>query len=659
MCGLTACISRKGINKEEYLTRVIEKMNKSLTHRGPDKHGIWCDAKSGIALGHRRLSIIDLSKNGDQPMHSSCGRYVIVYNGEAYNYLTIKKELEEKGYSFKGHSDTETIISAISEFGVEQTVNKLNGMFAFCVWDKQQRVIHLVRDRIGKKPLYYGWANNVFMVASELKAFHANPEFRPDIEHEAISLFFKYSCIPAPFSIYKGIYKLPPGSVLSLEYECLINGVDSKFSPYPNPESGVLGPKKYWTVFDFAERGEATELNTPTDEIEQQLRDILLDSVSARLIADVPLGAFLSGGIDSSLIVALMQSISSRAVKTFSIGFEDEYLNEADSAKQIASYLGTEHTELYVSDKDAIDVIPLLASVYDEPFADSSQIPTYIVSKLARSSVKVVLSGDGGDELFGGYNRYIQAVKMWNYINRVPWGVRRLWQCFSPLLGRDKGFLSLEPLIGRIDTVHRKLESLESYLAAKTFVDFYDQYVGHWLKPEKMVNGNAKPNMKSKIPFLPKDGCFVEKMMFYDQMKFLPDYVLVKVDRASMANSLEVRNPLLDHTIIEFSWSVPTSLKITGRQSKIVLKKILFEYVPEEFFQRPKRGFSIPINEWIKGPLRDWAEELLREDRLKETGYLNSSFVRKYWEIILKSEEPPPKDIWDILMFQSWIEHWK
>ena len=645
MCGIAGVIGARGLGAQE-LNATATAMSDELLHRGPDDQGVWCDESLGVALGHRRLSILDLSELGHQPMLSVCGRFVTVFNGEIYNFRELKSELDKAGHTFRGHSDTEVLLAAVVEWGVAKAVQRFNGMFAIAIWDRQQHQLHLARDRMGEKPLYYGWAGDTFLFASELKALRAYKGFKPQLNLDALTLYFRYKYVPCPHSIYKGIYKLPPASTLTISVE---------------HKASLPEPLPYWSLQQFVEEEtihceSANEIVT-IDDFEQTLAD----AVEKRMVSDVPLGAFLSGGIDSSTVVALMQSRSSRPVATFSIGFNEAIYNEANYAKAVAEHLGTEHTELYVSPEQAMGVIPDLAQMYDEPFADSSQIPTHLVAKLARRHVIVALSGDGGDELLAGYWRHFMAMRIWDNAQRCPLMFRRLFaksiNSLSPAAW-DRARAGIDWLLPkrlRDFAVGDRLYKLASVVGAEDENDLYRRLVSDWTDCGQLViNGHPPPEADLKV----KTDDFRANMMYYDAMTYLPDDILAKVDRATMAVSLEARVPFLDPEVIESAWRIPMEMKIRAGQGKWLLRQILARYVPESLFNRPKMGFGVPIDSWLRGPLRDWAEASFDERRLHEQGILNAGMVRQYWREHLSGKRNWQSHLWDVLMFQSWHRRW-
>ena len=644
MCGIAGLWQKN----EKNLKSRITKMTDTLSHRGPDDSGIYVDKKNCIALGHRRLSILDLSPAGHQPMKSFSGRYIIVYNGEIYNYHEIKKELEIKyNIKFKSDSDTEIILSCIEIWGLKKSLQKFNGMFAFALWDKKIEKLYLVRDRIGIKPLYYGIQNKTLLFASELKAIRVNKSFQPILNRDALTLFFRHNYIPTPYSIYKGIKKLTPGYFvtidknLNMQLEC------------------------YWDIYKITENNIKNLTTLSRKEAISRLENLLLDSVKKRMISDVPLGAFLSGGIDSSTIVALMQAQSNIPIKTFTIGFYEKKYNEATFAKEIAKYLKTDHTELYLTYQKAMEIIPKLPNIYDEPFSDSSQIPTFLISQLAHKDVTVSLSGDGGDELFGGYKRYFLTNKIWNKIKLLPHFIKRdiikLISVIPPerwnTLLNNFNFIIPKKLHQTL--YGDKLYKLLDILNKPSDSQLYKALISHWKYPENLVINSKEPNTVFDNKKIDKNiNNFTDKMMFFDLITYLPDDILVKVDRASMSMGLETRVPILDHRIVEFSKKLPLSLKIKEQKSKWILRQILYKYVPKKLIERPKMGFGVPINDWIKGPLKEWAEDLLNENKLKQDGFLNFELIRKRWQEHINQKRNWGGWLWDVLMFQSWKKKW-
>ena len=644
MCGIAGFWSRRGSDR---LT-IAERMAGALAHRGPDDDGCWLDDSVGIALAHRRLSIVDLSPLGHQPMVSASGRYVITYNGEVYNHHLLRRELVESGTSgFRGHSDTELMLAAIEAWGLVAAVKRFVGMFAFALWDRQERALHLVRDRLGIKPLYYGWSDDVLLFGSELKSIAAHPAFHGEVDRNAVALFMRFGCVPAPHSIYRGIYKLLPGTILS----------------FSSPDESDGRSTTYWSAREVAEGGMAAPVGGNARQVTDTLESLIREAIALRMVADVPLGAFLSGGIDSSTVVALMQTQHDRPVRTFSIGFADDDYNEAHHAAAVARHLGTEHTELYVSPDDALAVIPRLPTLYDEPFADSSQIPTFLISELARRHVTVALSGDGGDELFAGYNRHVWASRIWQASHLLPRAVRRAQAraiTAVPAQEWDRLFRVVRQLMPRRmaqadagSKVHRIAEAF----AAPSPEAMYVGFTSNWETPTALVLGAMEPATAVTDPERqPGFGSAVDRMLYLDLVTYLPDDVLTKLDRASMGVSLEARVPLLDHRVVEYAWSIPLSLKIRGGQSKWVLRQILERYVPRELTDRPKSGFAMPLDAWLRGPLRSWADALLEPRRLRHEGFLDANVVQAHWLAHLSGRKNLSGPLWNVLMFQAWLD---
>jgi len=615
-------------------------MTDCISHRGPDGDSHWLD-DSGIALGHRRLAILDLSDNGRQPMHSHSGRLTLIFNGECYNYQEIRADLDlVNPRQWRGHSDTEVILEAIEFWGLETTLKKMVGMFAIALWDHHHKELVLARDRLGEKPLYYGWSKGALLFGSELKSLKQHPCFINDLNPSAVDQMLRYGYVPAPMSIYAAYAKLTPGSYRRFT----LPDLQANLTP-----SEVI----YWSLESIVQHG--TTLRRDEDMI-SDLETLLTQAVGQQMLADVPLGAFLSGGVDSSTIVALMQKQSSSPIKTFSIGFSEAGFNEAEYAKAVATHLKTDHTELYVSNQDALDVIPKLPSIYCEPFADSSQIPTYLVAKLARQKVTVSLSGDAGDELFAGYNRYALAERIWKSIRWLPLPMRRLAAQIIKTLP-----------VHALNSIGRRLPGVPNQFGDKLHkvadiipldhLAIYDSLISHWKQSEavsKVATGNS-PFTQSILPSR-KTSSFTEQIMFLDTLSYLPDDILVKVDRASMANSLESRVPLLDHRVVEFAWSLPLSQKLKGGVTKWPLRQVLYRHVPKNLIERPKQGFGIPLDQWLRGPLKDWAESFLEPAKLESSGLINSGFVQDKWREHISGGRNWQYGLWNILMFQSWFE---
>ncbi len=629
MCGIAGFWAPKATTSRASLEAITTRMTDAISHRGPDASGVWARAKDGVALGHRRLSIIDLSPGGAQPMTSRDKRYVIVFNGEVYNFDELRKELDGP---WRGHSDTEVVLESIAKWGVERAVTKFNGMFAFALWDREEHRLTLVRDRLGIKPLYWGKSNGTWLFASEPKALEAHPDFDSDVDRSALCAYMRFNCVPAPLSMWAGIQQLEPG--------CLVHLTESG--------SRIV---RYWSARNVAESGLKSPFVGSPDDAVNALERHLQNAVQRRMVSDVPLGAFLSGGIDSSTVVALMQAASTNPVKTFSIGFHDEGYNEATHAAEVAAHLGTDHTELYVTPEQALDVVDDLANMYCEPFSDSSQIPTFLVSQLARQHVTVSLSGDGGDELFAGYNRHIFAPKVWNASSRVPLGLRKLANTAIdsvPSRTWDRVFDTMS-ISDKVRLPTEKLQKLSKVLPSTSSADMYARLASHW-EPMGVVIGGRE----SYKPGTFDHGSFSEQMMLLDMENYLPNDILTKVDRASMAVSLEARVPLLDHEVVEFAWSLPLDVKLRDGKSKWVLREVLYRHVPKSLIERPKMGFGVPIDQWLRGPLKDWAYELIRPERLRNEGFFHPEPILRRWDEHQTKTRNWQHHLWDVLMFQSW-----
>jgi asparagine synthase (glutamine-hydrolysing) len=644
MCGIAGMVDWRAATSADALRSIADAMIETVRHRGPDAGDVWVEAEGGVALGQRRLAIIDLSPGGAQPMHSADRRFVITFNGEIYNYRDIRRELQAAGHSMRSDSDTEVLLEACALWGVEAAIERAIGMFAFALWDRKTRSLTLARDRLGIKPLYYAATPERILFASQLKAFRPAPHWKPTIDEDAVVGYLRHAYIAQPRTIYREAEKLAPGHILTLR------------------EGSTSSPKCFWDLRGIAVAGQRRNDPVPDPrEAADRLDALLRDSVKLRMIADVPLGAFLSGGIDSSTVVALMQAQSTRAVKTFSIGFHESGYDEAQCAKQVAAHLGTDHTEFYVEPRHALDVIPHLADWFDEPFADPSQIPTYLVSELTRKHVTVALSGDGGDELFAGYNRYVWAERLARAVNLVP----------RPLRGASAAALrALAPqtwnrLFGFVPAAWRpalpgdKLHKITTLLDNPQPDAIYRRLVSQWERPEEVAAAGREPRGPMWDPTIARDfHDLVPRMQFLDMITYLPDDILTKVDRATMAVGLEGRVPLLDHRVVAYSWSLPLEFKLRGGRSKWLLRQVLDRYVPRSLIDRPKMGFGVPIDAWLRGPLREWAESLLAPARLASDGFVRVEPVRRAWREHLEGSRNWQYPLWTVLMLQAWRARW-
>lgn len=644
MCGIAGYFTTA-----ERDSAILRRMTNAIRHRGPDSEGQWQDDEAGIALGMRRLAIIDLSPAGRQPMVSADGRYVIVFNGEIYNFHQIRIDLERGGWAqgWRGHSDTEVLLSAISAWGVTAAIKACNGMFGLAVWDREVRSLHIAVDRFGEKPLYYGWMKNSFLFGSELKALMVHPAWDGKIDRQALALFMRFAYVPAPHSIFQGIRKLEPGTIATLRLDSVHDG------------RYEIATETYWSARETIARAKTSPLFLSENDAIGEFEKLLAEAVKLRMVSDVPLGAFLSGGFDSSAIVALMQKQSPRPVKTFSIGFTERSYNEAPFAKAVAKHLGTEHTELYVSPRQAMDVIPNLPAIYDEPFADSSQIPTFLVSQMARQHVTVALSGDAGDELLGGYARYFISNRTLPVITRLPMSVRRAvargiegmgvegWdRIYRTLtLGRGKGHVGDRAL------------KFANLLALPSLLEGYRSFMSNWQSPVELLPDVIEPlTPLDYAEAAPPGLCFIERMMFLDTVTYLPGDILTKVDRASMAVSLEARVPFLDPAILDFAWRLPLEYKIRKGVGKWILREMVYRHIPRQMMDRPKTGFGIPLKDWLRGPLRGWAEGLLTPTALADSGIAHKP-VRLLWCQHQSGRRNWQQMLWPILMFLAWKRH--
>lgn len=633
MCGIAGFFSLKNDRNSGERQQIGQAMEQAIAHRGPDATDLWSDPDSGLVFAHRRLAIIDLSDGGRQPMHSHSGRYVMITNGEIYNYLELQAELEAAGRSFKSRSDTEVMLVAFEHWGINQTLQKLNGMYAFVLWDRQEKQLHFVRDRFGKKPLYIGWSGNDLVFSSELKSFYVHPDFNREIDPNNLSLYMRYGVMQAPFSVFKNVWQMLPAGRMTLDVSSL-----------STDENLATKMQLYWSLKEVAENGKAQMTKASDEEVIREFEEKLQTAVSQRMLSDVPLGAFLSGGIDSSSVVALMQKNATTPVKTFSIGFEQEEFNEAKYAKEIAAHLGTDHQEFYVSGQDALDVIPNLPDIYDEPFSDQSQIPTYLISKLARDQVTVVLTGDGGDEILAGYDRHTKIADLWSKVGWLPHPLRQI----------ISNVLSVAPS-------SRKVNRALKLMGLKDVDAIYDALVSSWPKNSDVVLGAENPI----IPLTddnqwPQNLSFAEKMIYGDTLAYRTNDLMVKTDRASMAVALEARAPLMDYKLAEYSWRLPHHMKVRGGQGKWLLRQVLKRHVPENLYERPKMGFSVPLTDWLKGPLNSWANDLLNTETLSQQGVLDADLIVVEWQKFQQNQgsQAVPKHLWSVLMFQAWYQRW-
>lgn len=643
MCGLAGFVDRRPSRPGEAgaLADQARRMADSLKHRGPDDAGVWADALAGVGIGHQRLSILDLSPQGAQPMSSGNGRYVIAYNGEVYNFGELRQELQRRGHVFRSQSDTEVIAEGFACWGIGETVRRLLGMFAIAVWDKQSRSLTLIRDRLGVKPLYWSHQNGLFLFASELKALHCHDGFRPHINPAAVGDMIAYSYIAAPYSIYRGVNKLMPGTLLHLAHD------------------GKLHLETYWDLAQVVRTGYAkANAGMAAADALETLEALLKDSVGRRMVADVPLGAFLSGGVDSSLVVALMQAQSTRPVRSFTIGFSDDRLNEAPYARQVADILGTDHTEHMFTGNDALQIVPQLADIYDEPFGDSSQLPTYLLCALTRRHVRVALSGDGGDELFAGYSRYVWFNRIAQILGPLPPVVRRAAAGIlrrTPIDRWDK-IAAMLPMRYQINQPGEKLHRLAGAFVVPDRAGLYQILMQQGKEPNRFLR--HPPPQRIGHALAVSDASFIPHMQFDDMLGYLPGDILTKLDRASMAVGLEAREPLLDHRLVEFAWALPPRIKMRGGEGKWILRRLLSRYLPPHLIDRPKAGFAVPLRDWLRGPLRDWSAALLDRHALEKDGYFEATAVWTAWERLQNGGGESPQILWNILMFQAWKQRW-
>lgn len=647
MCGITGILTR-GRDADD-LACLVTRMAGSIQHRGPDDSGIWVDPERGIALGFRRLSIIDLSELGHQPMRSASGRFTIIFNGEVFNHLEMRRELERLGATFRGHSDTEVLLAAFEHWGIDAAVRRFVGMFGIAVWDATTRSLTLIRDRLGIKPLFVYARPGLVTFGSELKALVAGPSFDRTLDRGALTDFLRYLYVPGPRTIYQHVMKLPPGTMLT---------VSDVTAPLPEPVP-------YWSVEDVARRGLGDQIAASEDEVVREFQRLLTEAVTTRMQADVPLGALLSGGIDSTTVVALMQRASERKVKTFSVAFAEKEFNEAPHAARLASHLGTDHTEILLTGRDALAVVPRLAEIFDEPHADTSQIPAFLVCEVARRDLTVALTGDGGDEVYGGYNRYAYGRRMLARMGYVPGPARQALAAAIGAIGADSWnntYHAVSPFLPRsFQQRHpgEKLHKIANLMGSDSVAGMYRSLVSAWQRPEELVVGGQRVDgtlervLQSSSP-----AALVDRMMLADQLTYLPDDQLAKVDRVSMAVSLEVRVPLLDHRLVEFAWRVPAAMKIRGGKGKWILRRVLYDLVPMEMVERPKQGLSVPIGEWLRGPLKGWADDLLDPAGLQHDGILAATPVQREWSALQRGRDEVALGLWAVLMFQAWKRRW-
>lgn len=645
MCGVSALLRTAFNHDPAQGMALIRGMTGRIAHRGPDSDGHWQDPDyPNMLMGQRRLAIIDLSPLGAQPMASGSGRYHCVFNGEIYNYQEIETELRALGHVFRGRSDTEIVLGAVDQWGINQTLQKINGMFLFIIWDRKERTLHIMRDRLGKKPLYIGWAGSDLLMSSELKSFHVHPQFEKKVNRDVLALYMRYGYVHAPYSIYHNVWQVPPGARITLKAETLRAG-----------ENLLNQFEYYWHMPRVIEESRRKSTDKSDSTIIDEFENLLKECVRERMISDVPLGAFLSGGIDSSVVVALMQQQATQPVKTYSIGFEDPKYNEAPFAKDIATHLGTDHHEMILSQQDALNVVPLLPFMYDEPFADASQIPTYLVSKFARSEVTVALSGDGGDEMLGGYNRHTVAPAIWSKIGWMPQSARNVMASLISMVPPeqwDRMSFGL-PLHGE------RMGKIAALLKRRSPMGVYDSLISTCGDAPVVLNGQMPLTPVNDDSWSVRGLSYAEDMMYHDALSYLPNDILVKVDRASMAVSLEARAPLLDKRIFEYVWSLPEHVKIRQGKGKWLLREVLSRHVPRTLFERPKQGFAAPITPWLRGSLRAWADDLLEPDQMRRDGLLNTDLVQSWWKAHKEGRLHSYSELWTVLMFQAWHREYK
>jgi asparagine synthase (glutamine-hydrolysing) len=650
MCGIAGLLDPSRRSHPDELARQVREMAATIVHRGPDAQGVWCAAEDGVALGSVRLAVVGLGVNGDQPMASADGRFVLSYNGEVYNHRALRSGLEAEGAAFRGTSDTEVLVEAAARWGVGATLDAAEGMFAFALWDRQDRTLHLARDRFGEKPLYYGWVGRRLAWGSELKALCRLPDFHGAVDRDAVALFLRHNCVPAPHTVYRGVAKLSPGQVL-------------RVGPKAVPGSRLV-PTAYWSARDAIDKARSEPHGGPVESMVDDVEAVLSASVGARMVADVPVGAFLSGGIDSSLVVSLMQRHSRRPVRTFTIGFADQAFDESEDAARVAAHLGTDHTGLRLGDDDAAALIPSLPDIWDEPFGDVSEIPMYLVSKLARTEVTVALSGDGGDELFAGYNRHAWLERIWRRAAPVPPGLRRTAAhvlASLPPGAVDRTAALAARVSSRLEVRNPalKVAKVAKVLAAAGPEEAYLSLASYWDDAEGMVRGaGTSASVAARPSDWPELSGITEQMLWLDLVGYLPDDILTKLDRAAMAVSLETRVPFLDRAVFDLAWRLPLTAKLHEGTTKWILREVLDRHVPLALVDRPKMGFGFPIGPMLRTSLRPWAEELLDEGRLRRQGLLDPTPVRRAWADHLAGRADLAHELWDVLALQAWLERW-
>ena len=651
MCGIAGILDTRAATSAERLGSLASDMAATLGHRGPDDCGLWVDPDCGVAFGHRRLAVIDPGPGGAQPMASHDARWIMTYNGEIYNHRALRRRLEHEGVELHGDSDTEVFLESVAHWGLENALDACEGMFAAALWDRRSRDLHLVRDRFGEKPLYFAMVADFFAFGSELKALSELPGFEADIDRAAVTEYLRYNCIPAPRTIWRGVRKLLPGHLVTFRAGARTSGLPPQ--------------RAYWSMSDAVASARSNRLTVSPREMVERLEHVLSEAVGSRMVADVPVGAFLSGGVDSTTIVALMRQHASGPVRTFTVGFEDPSFDESRDAQRVAQHLGTDHTAVHVDDAEAMRAIELIPDIWDEPFSDVSQIPTYLVSRVARQGVTVSLSGDGGDELFAGYNRHAWLERVWARVGGLPSGVRRaagsaIAHIPPGVVERTAGATNALPLKWRFRNPSTKVAKVGRVLAAPTPEEAYRSLTTHWEDATSLVLGHEARKGSGPLEAVPFLDCGItERMLWFDLSGYLPNDILVKLDRAAMAVSLETRVPFLDRQVLQLAWSLPLDVKLHDGQTKWILRQVLQRHVPAELVDRPKMGFGFPIGRWLRGPLRDWAEHLLDERRLRSQGLLAPLRVRRAWAVHCSGKQDLGYELWDLLVLQSWMDRWR